>query len=52
VKFNLKTPGREDDEDVEDEGGETSTTTGNKFSGLASKIYEGLGGDANLICSG
>ncbi len=45
VKFNLKTPGREDDEDVV----ETTVATGaNKFSGMAATIYEGLGGDANV----
>lgn len=50
VKFNLKTPGREDDEDVEDEevDGLASATTGNKFSGMAATIFEGLGGDANV----
>ncbi|MGE7919093.1 N-acetylglucosamine-specific PTS transporter subunit IIBC [Viridibacillus sp. NPDC093762] len=47
VKFNLKTPGREDDEDVEiDEAGDT--TSGNKFSDMASKIYDALGGDKNV----
>jgi len=50
VKFNLKTPGREDDEDVADEDANrvASTTTGNKFSGMAATIFEGLGGDANV----
>lgn len=50
VKFNLKTPGREDDEDVADEDvdGVASTTTGNKFSGMAATIFDGLGGDANV----
>ncbi|MGG0666855.1 N-acetylglucosamine-specific PTS transporter subunit IIBC [Viridibacillus arvi] len=47
VKFNLKTPGREDDEFVEiDEAGDT--TSGNKFSDMASKIYDALGGDKNV----
>ncbi|KOO51832.1 N-acetylglucosamine-specific PTS transporter subunit IIBC [Viridibacillus arvi] len=47
VKFNLKTPGREDDEDVEiDEAGDTAS--GNKFSDMASKIYDALGGDKNV----
>lgn len=46
VKFDLKTPGREDDEDiVEDEEGDA---TGNRFTNMAAKIYEGLGGDANV----
>ncbi|HJF31151.1 MAG TPA: N-acetylglucosamine-specific PTS transporter subunit IIBC [Sporosarcina psychrophila] len=50
LKFRLKTPGREDDEDLEvvEESGGTETTTGNKFSAMASKIYDGLGGDANV----
>ena len=47
VKFNLKTPGREDDEDVEKRM-TVEDTSGNKFSGMASKIYDGLGGDANV----
>lgn len=49
VKFDLKTPGRGDDEDYEDQGGETGTTAGNKFSVMASEIYEGLGGNANVV---
>ncbi|MEG0258929.1 MAG: N-acetylglucosamine-specific PTS transporter subunit IIBC, partial [Lysinibacillus sp.] len=46
VKFNLKTPGREDDEDVED--ADNSTTSDNKFSSMATSIYDALGGDANV----
>ncbi|MBO0468696.1 PTS transporter subunit EIIC [Enterococcus plantarum] len=45
-KFNLMTPGRE-----EGDGEETpdiDTTGDNKFAVLASKIYQGLGGDANV----
>ncbi|KOO51843.1 hypothetical protein AMD00_05255 [Viridibacillus arvi] len=43
----MKTPGREDDEDVEiDEVGDT--TSGNKFSDMASKIYDALGGAKNV----
>ncbi len=48
VKFNLKTPGREDDEDVEDGDSAAVVAGGNKFSGMAATIYEGLGGDANV----
>ncbi|WP_062352824.1 N-acetylglucosamine-specific PTS transporter subunit IIBC [Bacillus kwashiorkori] len=46
VKFNLKTPGREDDE----AGSETITAAPGKekFAVMAAKIYEGLGGDANV----
>ena len=48
VKFNLKTPGREDDEDVEDEETSSKHYNRNKFTGMAAKIYDGLGGDANV----
>ncbi|WP_413304179.1 N-acetylglucosamine-specific PTS transporter subunit IIBC [Bacillus sp. 1P10SD] len=47
VKFNLMTPGREEDED---EAGEVSVATGeSKFAVMAAQIYEGLGGDANVV---
>jgi N-acetylglucosamine PTS system EIICBA or EIICB component len=45
TKFNLMTPGREEDIDEETEEG---VETGNKFASMAAKIYEGLGGDANV----
>lgn len=48
VKFNLKTPGREDDENIQDVDGATVAAGGNKFSGMAATIYDGLGGDANV----
>ncbi|MFJ7933357.1 N-acetylglucosamine-specific PTS transporter subunit IIBC [Sporosarcina sp. NPDC096371] len=48
VKFNLKTPGREDDEDIQDDNGAVASAGGNKFSGMAATIYDGLGGDANV----
>ncbi|MGX6444547.1 N-acetylglucosamine-specific PTS transporter subunit IIBC [Neobacillus sp. K501] len=44
TKFNLMTPGREEDVEEEVEG----VTGGNKFEAMAAKIYEGLGGDANV----
>lgn len=47
VKFNLKTPGREDDEDIAEEDA-LENNSGNKFTGMATKIYDGLGGDANV----
>lgn len=47
VKFNLKTPGREDDEVIAEEDAEENAS-GNKFTGMATKIYDGLGGDANV----
>ncbi|WP_160724293.1 N-acetylglucosamine-specific PTS transporter subunit IIBC [Bacillus sp. USDA818B3_A] len=46
VKFNLMTPGREEDEDeaaVEAGAGE------GKFASMAAVIYEGLGGDDNVV---
>jgi len=46
TKFNLKTPGREDDDD---EVEEVSLAKGeSKFAAMAAQIYEGLGGDANV----
>ncbi|WP_066070143.1 N-acetylglucosamine-specific PTS transporter subunit IIBC [Neobacillus soli] len=47
VKFDLKTPGREEDTD-EDEEGAVSLSKDDKFTVLAAKIYEGLGGSANV----
>ncbi|PLR92558.1 N-acetylglucosamine-specific PTS transporter subunit IIBC [Bacillus sp. T33-2] len=46
TKFNIQTPGREDDAD-EDVVGD-AVTGENKFSAMAATIYEGLGGDANV----
>ncbi|WP_172253510.1 N-acetylglucosamine-specific PTS transporter subunit IIBC [Saccharibacillus deserti] len=54
VKFNIKTPGREDDvEEAETADSEAKTTlqtdsTGNKFAAMAHTIYEGLGGKQNI----
>jgi N-acetylglucosamine PTS system EIICBA or EIICB component len=45
TKFNLMTPGREEDIDDETEEG---IAAGNKFASMAAKIYEGLGGDENV----
>ncbi|MEK3889937.1 N-acetylglucosamine-specific PTS transporter subunit IIBC [Bacillus sp. FSL K6-3431] len=49
VKFNLKTPGREDDvvEEKQEED-EVEEVTGDRFAVMAAKIYEGLGGDDNV----
>ncbi|MCM3086842.1 N-acetylglucosamine-specific PTS transporter subunit IIBC [Bhargavaea ginsengi] len=45
-KFDLKTPGREDDEIVEEEA---ETAAGDdKFKSMAAKIYDGLGGNDNI----
>ncbi|MBS4179167.1 N-acetylglucosamine-specific PTS transporter subunit IIBC [Lederbergia citrea] len=46
TKFNLKTPGREDDE-VDGEVGSV-TAKGDRFAVMAARIYEGLGGDDNV----
>ena len=46
VKFNLKTPGREDD-DVEAE--KRAVLSNDNFSDVAAIILEGLGGKANVV---
>jgi PTS system N-acetylglucosamine-specific IIC component len=48
TKFNLKTPGREDDveEDAETEG---KVFSEDRFTLLAENIYAGLGGDQNVV---
>jgi N-acetylglucosamine PTS system EIICBA or EIICB component len=46
VKFNLMTPGREEDED-EDVAEEATGESG--FASMAAIIYEGLGGDENVV---
>ncbi|MEH7223994.1 N-acetylglucosamine-specific PTS transporter subunit IIBC [Bacillus sp. JJ1566] len=45
TKFNIKTPGREDD--VE-EGQAIQTDGKTRFANMAAQIYEGLGGDENV----
>ncbi len=48
VKFNFKTPGREDDDEVVDE--ETTESAGeDKYAVMAEKILAGLGGDENVV---
>ncbi|MBD1383133.1 N-acetylglucosamine-specific PTS transporter subunit IIBC [Metabacillus arenae] len=48
TKFNLKTPGREEDTDeAVEEDGETGAVS-NPHTVMAAKIYDGLGGDANV----
>ncbi|WP_145523172.1 N-acetylglucosamine-specific PTS transporter subunit IIBC [Virgibacillus sp. SK37] len=51
IKFDFKTPGREDDDDEEVLVGETApnTTGKDKYAMMAEAIYEGLGGDENVI---
>lgn len=46
LKFDLKTPGREDGELVEET--EDVSSSDNKFATMAKVIYEGLGGDSNV----
>ncbi|GGB55199.1 PTS glucose transporter subunit IIBC [Virgibacillus dakarensis] len=47
VKFNLKTPGRED-ETTEEAQGDDQASGDDKYTVMAAKIYEGLGGDENV----
>ncbi|WP_010648247.1 N-acetylglucosamine-specific PTS transporter subunit IIBC [Oceanobacillus massiliensis] len=47
VKFNFKTPGREE-EDSETAATETTAKTGDRFAVMAAQIYAGLGGDDNV----
>ncbi len=44
--FNLKTPGREDEEDNEEEM--RATLSNNDFTAVAAKVLEGLGGKVNI----
>ena len=46
VKFNLKTPGREDDDDIEAE--KKITISNANFAAVAAGILEGLGGKDNI----
>src|SRR5699024_3670559 len=48
TKFNLKTPGREDDEEIAEEHDEAPEAGGGENAIKAAKIYEGLGGDENV----
>lgn len=46
TKFNLKTPGREDDNVSDKEM--TATLTNNDYTGVAKEILAGIGGKANI----
>ncbi|WP_085991629.1 N-acetylglucosamine-specific PTS transporter subunit IIBC [Oceanobacillus senegalensis] len=51
VKFNFKTPGREDDdegEEVVDTEANQATSGKDKYAVMAEQIYDGLGGDGNV----
>ncbi len=53
VKFNLKTPGRDDDiddDETQDSKSDAQQQNGqNNFSTMAAEIYAGLGGDDNVV---
>ena len=51
VRFNLATPGREEDDEViigETSAKEAAATKEDTFTAMAAQIFEGLGGDANV----
>src|SRR5699024_1423091 len=48
TKLNLKTPGREDDEEIAEEHDEAPEAGGDENAIKAAKIYEGLGDDENV----
>lgn len=48
VKFDLKTPGREEEPAGEEEEEESTVQGEDKFAVMGQKIYEGLGGDDNI----
>ena len=48
VKFNLKTPGREDEGETDQEDEDDASVEGDKTTVMAAEIYEGLGGDENV----
>ncbi len=47
--FDLKTPGREDEELVAETGQGREGIKENRFEVMAAQIYEGLGGDDNVV---
>lgn len=51
TKFNILTPGREDDSDESETilADPVADTKEDKFTVMAAKIYDGLGGDANVV---
>ncbi|TRZ35712.1 PTS glucose transporter subunit IIBC [Niallia circulans] len=48
TKFNLTTPGREEEETAEEALVTAPINNDNKFAVMATEIYDGLGGDANV----
>ncbi|MBM7539895.1 N-acetylglucosamine-specific PTS transporter subunit IIBC [Amphibacillus cookii] len=49
IKFNLKTPGRGDEDWDEDSVAETRDAGDDKYTQMAQEIYQGLGGESNVI---
>ena len=54
IKFNLNTPGREDEDvdaksQLEETSEQAAASAENKFAYMASEIYAGLGGDSNVV---
>lgn len=49
VKFDMKTPGREDDDEVVEAATESASGAGDRFAVMAREIYAGLGGDENVL---
>lgn len=47
VKFNLKTPGREDDDDIEAE--KAAILSNKDYAAVAAVILEGIGGSGNIV---
>ena len=49
LKWDLKTPGREDDDDEADDAEKSATLANNDFTAVAQTILEGLGGKENVV---
>ncbi|GAA0300314.1 PTS system N-acetylglucosamine-specific IIC component [Gracilibacillus halotolerans] len=49
VRLNLKTPGREEDDEEVLEAKTSPSSSGDKYATMAEQIFEGLGGNENLI---
>ncbi|GKU81883.1 N-acetylglucosamine-specific PTS transporter subunit IIBC [Niallia sp. NCCP-28] len=49
TKFQLNTPGREEEIEEENAQAEAAASAENKFAYMASEIYKGLGGDSNVV---
>ncbi len=49
VKFDMKTPGREDDEEVVATASQSGSASDDRFAVMAREIYAGLGGDDNVL---